>query len=310
MVEMSVLGISLQEKSGTPVLLLHPHGTRRILAVAVGPMEALAVSAILRGDANPLHGRGGTEEGKKGGGRPGGLFPRPLTHDLLFSVLSSLGGVLVSVEFLAVVEGAFIAEAVIMSGVPEAHEVRVDCRPSDGVALALRCGATILASAPVLAHAEDMETVMAGLPRYVRDLAAANLAAADKDGEGKVFFDPPLAIEGVLAVRREFSGSDPRQELISVARQMLEEERARDKGRGAGLRKNFPQIRLSGNGAISRAEPDFRDELSSPAKALTEDILSGLGLSLRDQATIAGSPAGERWTMLLRLLSPETKVVM
>ena len=107
MVEMSVLGISLQEESGAPVLLLHPHGTRKILPVAISPVEALTVSTALHGDANALRGRRRTDDSSKREERPAGLFPRPLTHDLLFAILDSLGGALASVELLAVGGGDY-----------------------------------------------------------------------------------------------------------------------------------------------------------------------------------------------------------
>ena len=83
-----------------------------------------------------------------------------------------------------------------------------------------------------------------------------------------------------------------------------------EKHDGSGVRKNFPQIRFSIVRHTPKEETGFRDIPSLPAEALTGHLLSGLGLSPHERATIAGSPAGERWSILLRLLSPETKVPM
>jgi hypothetical protein len=83
-----------------------------------------------------------------------------------------------------------------------------------------------------------------------------------------------------------------------------------EKHDGPGIRKNFPQIRFSIIRHPPKGETPFREIPSLPAEALTEDLLTGLGLSPQEQATIVGSPAGDRWAILLRLLSPETKVPM
>ena len=59
---------------------------------------------------------------------------RPLTHDLLRSTLDQLGGRLVAVEVDALRDNTFFAKLVVQQN---GEEHRVDCRPSDAIALAV-----------------------------------------------------------------------------------------------------------------------------------------------------------------------------
>ena len=76
--------------------------------------------------------------------------PRPSTHDLLATVLAAAGCDLVAVRITGVREGTIVAELDLMG--PRGREV-VDCRPTDGIALALR----VPARAPILSDAALLE---------------------------------------------------------------------------------------------------------------------------------------------------------
>jgi len=60
--------------------------------------------------------------------------PRPFTHDLLREMLSQLGGRIEGVEVVQLKEGTFHAKLVIRC---EDRQLKIDCRPSDGIALAV-----------------------------------------------------------------------------------------------------------------------------------------------------------------------------
>lgn len=62
-------------------------------------------------------------------------IPRPLTHDLLLSLLKELGAHLAHIEIHTLQEGTYFANLVIDR--PEGRTV-VDARPSDALALAVR----------------------------------------------------------------------------------------------------------------------------------------------------------------------------
>ncbi|GAB7022521.1 bifunctional nuclease family protein [Salidesulfovibrio brasiliensis] len=125
MVAMKIFGLALEEKGQAPIILLQDEESNRVLPIWIGAAEAMSISMAL----NDVP------------------FPRPMTHDLLVNTIKLLGGRLDSVEITEISEGTFYAELVVNSG---ENELRVDCRPSDGVALAVRVDAEIRVSDQVL----------------------------------------------------------------------------------------------------------------------------------------------------------------
>lgn len=309
MVDVTVLGISLQEGGPSPVLLLHPTGTRRILSVGIGPMEAVAVSTALHG-AESL----------------GGKSAAPLTHELLLNAVSALGAELSAVELVGFADGEFTARAVFAKG---GANVRVACRPADGVALALRVGAAVRCAEALLDQAESIDAVMAALPEHVRTLAAAKLS---EQGGRDVpeWLRVPLAVEEALAARVRNGAVSAHEDLVSVARKMLEEDDAARRQaapvdrRGARIviepktlvigpdkaKPRAPQIRVTMVRHTGKGEAEILDEFEVPAGGIPGEVLASLGLSRKEAATVNGAAEDERWAMLLRMLAPSTKVPM
>ncbi len=125
MVAVQVFGLALDEDSQVPILILKSEDDT-MFPIWIGAMEAMAISMALN-NLTP---------------------PRPMTHDLLLSVVDKLGATVLAVEIISVVEGTYYAELVLMQG---ERQMRIDCRPSDGVALALRAKAGIFVAPEVLA---------------------------------------------------------------------------------------------------------------------------------------------------------------
>lgn len=125
MVRMEVFGLALDEKSQAPVLILKGRDTDKVLPIWIGAMEAMAISMAINKVA----------------------FPRPMTHDLLLSVLRRLGGRMISIEVTTVEEGTFFAEIVLEQA---GQTLRIDSRPSDAIAVALRAEVPILVNEAVL----------------------------------------------------------------------------------------------------------------------------------------------------------------
>jgi hypothetical protein len=72
-----------------------------------------------------------------------------MTHDLMKSILHATGMRLLSVEIADIRENTYFA---LLHLEWNGESVHVDARPSDAIALALRCGARILVSETVLAQ--------------------------------------------------------------------------------------------------------------------------------------------------------------
>ena len=100
---------------------------------------------------------------------------RPLTHDLCKSIIIGLGGTLRRVQITRVEKNTYYAELHIYRG---DDIVRVDARPSDSIAIALRLAAPIFASEQLLASPDDDEEAQEGdAPRaeHQDDLSAEQL---------------------------------------------------------------------------------------------------------------------------------------
>ncbi len=126
--QMTVAGISVDQGSGAAVLVLQDRAGVA-LPIAIGVAEASSIAKELENIE----------------------LPRPLTHDLLRSVLERLGGELLRVEIIALRENTYFAELVIRA--KGTGEERIDSRPSDAIALAVRVDAPIFVHEQVLGKA-------------------------------------------------------------------------------------------------------------------------------------------------------------
>jgi uncharacterized protein len=75
---------------------------------------------------------------------------RPMTHDLLKTMVEALGGKVDRVQVDGLKDGAFLATIFLRQG---STEKQVDARPSDAMAIALRCKAPIYVSDRVMSEA-------------------------------------------------------------------------------------------------------------------------------------------------------------
>lgn len=124
MKEVRVQSIAV-DQTNTPVVILKEVGADRVLPIWVGSGEANAIAVKIKNVT----------------------LPRPLTHDLLVSMIAGLGGTLRRVLITRVEERTYFAELIIDR---DGELISVDARPSDSIALALRAEARIFAAESLL----------------------------------------------------------------------------------------------------------------------------------------------------------------
>jgi bifunctional DNase/RNase len=118
MIPVRVGGLAIDERTKNPVVLLQEIEGNRVLPIWIGPMEASAIHSELMG--------------KK--------YQRPLTHDLLVTIIDSLKGKISRVVITDLKDSTFFASIYLDAG---AGAVAIDARPSDSIAIALRSHAPI-----------------------------------------------------------------------------------------------------------------------------------------------------------------------
>ncbi|RPJ50669.1 MAG: bifunctional nuclease family protein, partial [Methanobacteriota archaeon] len=88
-------------------------------------------------------------------------LPRPITHDLFIDLIRSFGLSLEELHIDSLEDGVYYAKLILSQG---AHREIMDCRPSDGIAIALRAGAPIMVENDVV---EAASVKKENLPRIV-----------------------------------------------------------------------------------------------------------------------------------------------
>jgi uncharacterized protein len=122
--------ILIDESSDQQVIFVTEREGGRRMPITIGPLEAMAIDRAIKGQR----------------------FPRPLTHDLLISVLDRLKATCREVRIVDLREGTFFAQLVLVTA--EGKETILDCRPSDAIAVMVRIPQVpLLVAEEVLAEA-------------------------------------------------------------------------------------------------------------------------------------------------------------
>jgi len=125
MIPVHVHSLGFDEANDQRVLILQEDSGHRVVPIVIGTTEAMAIMFAAQG-VEP---------------------PRPLTHNLLMSVIEAAGLRVDRVEITRVQDGTFFASLILRG---EHGAVSLDARPSDSLALAVR------AECPVFVHEEVM----------------------------------------------------------------------------------------------------------------------------------------------------------
>jgi bifunctional DNase/RNase len=129
MIPLDLVGVRVELPANQPIVLLREPESGRYLPIWIGGAEAMSISNHLDGEAPP----------------------RPLTHQLMADTLVALGADLEAVHLTDLRAGTFYAELHLLLGT---KEIVVSSRPSDAIAVAIRCG-----DVPILVDEDLFERV-------------------------------------------------------------------------------------------------------------------------------------------------------
>lgn len=134
LLDAEIVTVGMDHAAGAPVVLLRETEGGRELPIWIGLAEAKAIIHALHEIETP----------------------RPMTHDLTIDLLASADARLEEVVVTGARDGIFYA--LIRLGLPDREEpIEIDCRPSDGLALAARTGARIRVAESVLTDAPEID---------------------------------------------------------------------------------------------------------------------------------------------------------
>ncbi len=169
MIAVRVADVVRGAKAGWSMVLLSD-SSGRVLPIFVGPAEASAIAAGL----------------KKG------YFPRPMTYDLICSLLKAAAVSVVAVDIDSLRSTTYFSTIRIRSGQVEKG---VDARPSDALAIGVRVGAPVLVSDEVMDEAAVSSWL--GDPQRTLDSAVRDiLEKTSQLATEKGWRVPDLSIDG------------------------------------------------------------------------------------------------------------------
>lgn len=119
--------VAMSETATVPLVVLSD-GSDRVLPIFIGIWEAVSINSAMNHE----------------------LLPRPFTHDLFIDLCEKCTVTLRFLQIDSIEDGVYYAQLVLTSG---GHDEYLDCRPSDGIAIALRGNVPIFVEENVLASA-------------------------------------------------------------------------------------------------------------------------------------------------------------
>ncbi len=132
LVAMTLKGLMLDPISNAPIVVLKDAEEKLFLPIWVGIFEANAIALEIEKMETP----------------------RPMTHDLLRTLITKLGATVTRIVISDLKEGTFYAEIHLVAG--QGDLLVIDARPSDAIALAMRTDCEIFVAESVLEQAQTL----------------------------------------------------------------------------------------------------------------------------------------------------------
>jgi len=160
MLEIIIQGMGLDSRNYQPLVILKEKAGERYLPIWIGSSEADAISIKLQGTT----------------------APRPLSHDLIWSVIRSLGASIESIVINEIRDDTFYSKIFLNTA---EGQLDIDSRPSDALALALR------AEVPIFIEDKVLDT--AGVLIDKETISTSHEQASEEKGVSEDEFGTPSA---------------------------------------------------------------------------------------------------------------------
>jgi len=129
---MIISGLTVDPVTNNPIVILKEKDGERTLPIWIGLLEATAIASELEGIQ----------------------FSRPMTHDLLKSIMETINVQVSKIEVCDLRNNTYYALIHINHG---GKEISIDARPSDALALSLRVGAPIYVAEEVITKSAQID---------------------------------------------------------------------------------------------------------------------------------------------------------
>ena len=129
---MIVSGLTVDPVTNNPIVILKEKDGERTLPIWIGLLEATAIASELEGIQ----------------------FSRPMTHDLLKSIMEMINIRVNKIEVIELKNNTYYALIYITHG---EEEISIDARPSDALALSLRVDAPIFVAEDVITQSQQLD---------------------------------------------------------------------------------------------------------------------------------------------------------
>jgi len=161
MVEVEIAMVRLDPEINTPIVILREKEgkSKRFLPIWIGIFEAVAIVTEIEQQASP----------------------RPMTHDLLKSVIDNLEAKVVSILVSDLKNDTFYAE--INISLKDGSLIKVDSRPSDAIALGIRAKVPIYVAEKVMEGSGINQDIMDVDPEEQLKVVLDNLKPEDFGGK-------------------------------------------------------------------------------------------------------------------------------
>jgi len=160
--EMVIYGVSFDVIGKQPIVLLKTVEGNRFLPIWIGHPEAAAILIKLQGTK----------------------LPRPMTHDLLMSVIGQFNAEITRITVTELKESTFYARLTLLK---DGDEINIDSRPSDALALAVRTDAPIFAATALVdenaiefeREVDDTEEIVEAFRDFLESVSPEDFANAE-----------------------------------------------------------------------------------------------------------------------------------